>query len=67
MYADMSTYGPQAFHGFGRGYLSRLPIIVLPAGVMCLAWARLLWSNGIRAIIFTVIGLLALNADVRSP
>ena len=115
MYADMSTYGPQAFHGFGRGYLSRLPIIVLPAGVMCLAWAlllwlpcrnvpkrlvwtivgflvafvavtaipagvqgqmsaegfsnalqtRLLWSNGIRAIIFTVTGLLALHATRR--
>jgi hypothetical protein len=115
MYADMSAYGPQAFHGFGRGYLSRLPIIILPAGVMCLAWAlllwlpcrnvpkrivwtivafciafvavtpipanvqhqmsvegfsnalqaRLLWSNGIRAIIFTVIGLLALNAAHR--
>src|SRR6266403_2780832 len=115
MYADMNTYGPEAFHGFGRGYLSRLPIIVLPAGVMCLAWAlilwlpcrnvskrivwtivafcvafvavtpipasvqhqmsvegfsnalqtRLLWSNGIRAIIFTVIGLLALNAARR--
>ncbi len=115
MYADMSTYGPEAFHGFGRGYLSRLPIIVLPAGVMCLAWAlllwlpcrnvpkrlvwiivaflvafvavtpipagaqdqmshegfsnalqtRLIWSNGIRAIIFTVIGLLALDATRR--
>jgi hypothetical protein len=115
MYADMSAYGPQAFHGFGWGYLSRLPIIILPAGVMCLAWAlllwlpcrnvpkrivwtivafciafvavtpipasaqhqmsvegfsnalqaRLLWSNGIRAIIFTVIGLLALNAARR--
>jgi hypothetical protein len=115
MYADMSTYGPQAFHGFGHGYLSRLPIIVLPAGVMCLAWAlllwvpcrnvpkwlvwtivafcvafvavtpipataqdrmyeegfsnavqtRLLWSNGIRAIIFTAIGILALNATRR--
>jgi len=115
MYADMSAYGPEAFHGFGRGYLSRLPIIVLPAGVMCLAWAlllwlpcrnvpkrlvwtivgflvafvavtpipagvqsqmsaegfsnalqtRLLWSNGIRAIIFTVIGLLALHAARR--
>lgn len=112
LYADMSVFGPQAFHGFGRGYLSRLPIIILPAGVMCLAWAlllwfpcrnvpkrivwtivafcvafvavtpipasvqhqmldegfsnalqaRLLWSNGIRAIIFTVIGLLALDA-----
>jgi hypothetical protein len=115
MYADMSTYGPEAFHGFGRGYLSRLPVIVLPAGVMCLAWGlllwlpcrnvpkrvvwtivafcvafvavtpipgsvqtqmsaegfsnalqtRLLWSNGIRAIIFTAIGLLALNAARR--
>src|ERR1700726_3558591 len=29
LYADMSVYGPQAFHGFGRGYLSRLPIINL--------------------------------------
>jgi hypothetical protein len=115
MYADMSTYGSEAFHGFGRGYLTRLPIIVLPAGVMCLTWAlllwlpcrnvprhivwiivalcvafvavtpipanvqhqmsvegfsnilqtRLLWSNGVRAIIFTVIGLLALNAARR--
>src|ERR1700730_18881385 len=43
MYADMSTYGPEAFHVLGRGYLSRLPIIVLPAGLMCLAWALLLW------------------------
>src|SRR6202035_5612538 len=43
MYADMSTYGPEAFHAFGRGYLSRLPIIVLPAGVMCLAWP--LWES----------------------
>jgi hypothetical protein len=39
----MNVYGPQAFHGFSHGYLSRLPIIVLPAGVMCLAWALLLW------------------------
>ena len=112
IYADMNAFGPQAFHGFGRGYLSRLPIIILPAGVMCVAWAlllwlpsrnvpsrtvwiivalciafvaitpvpagaqdqmyndgfspdlhaRLLWSNGIRAVIFTVIGLLSLAA-----
>jgi hypothetical protein len=112
IYADMKAFGPQAFHGFGRGYLSRLPIIILPAGVMCLAWslllwlpspnvptrtvwiivalcisfaaitpipagaqeqmyndgfspdlhARLLWSNGIRAVLFTVIGLLSLAA-----
>ena len=112
MYADMSTYGPPAFHGFSRGYLSRISIIVRPAGAMCLAWAgllwlpcrnvpkrlvwtivvlcvafvavtpipasaqhqmsgegfsnaletRLLWSNGIRALIFTAIGVLALIA-----
>src|SRR6202165_3088157 len=112
IYADMNAFGPQAFHGFGRGYLSRLPIIILPAGVMCLAWSLLLWlpirnvpprtvwaivalciafvaitpipagaqdqmynegfspdlharllrSNGIRAVVFTVIGLLSLAA-----
>jgi hypothetical protein len=112
IYADMSVYGPEAFRAFSQGYLSRLPIIVLPAGVMCLPWAlllwlpcrnvpssiawgivalcvafvvvtpipagvqeqmyhegfsndlhaRLLWSNGIRAIIFTAIGLLSLAA-----
>lgn len=115
IYADISVYGPQAFHGFAEGYLSRLPIIILPAGVMCLAWAlllwlpcrnvpprivwgivalcvafvaltpvpagiqgqmsaegfsnelhaRLLWSNGIRAVIFTLIGLLSLAATRR--
>ena len=37
VYTDMNVYGPQAFHGFSHGYLSRLPIIVLPAGVMCFA------------------------------
>jgi hypothetical protein len=111
----MNVYGPQAFHGFSHGYLSRLPIIVMPAGVMCLAWAvllwlpcrnvptrivwsiialgvafvavtfiaagaqdqmyhegfsndlhaRLLWSNGARAIIFTLIGILSLAAVRR--
>ena len=115
IYADMSVYGPQAFHAFSQGYLSRLPIIILPAGVMCLSWAlllwlpcrnvppnivwgivalcvafvaltpipagtqaqmhdegfsndlqaRLLWSNGMRAIIFTAIGLLSLAAARR--
>jgi hypothetical protein len=32
IYTDMNVYGPQAFHGFSHGYLSRLPSIVLPAG-----------------------------------
>src|SRR5260370_4456933 len=42
IYADMNVSGPQAFHGFSHGYLSRLPIIILPVAVMCLAWALLL-------------------------
>jgi hypothetical protein len=111
IYADMSQFGPQAFHGFSRAYLSRLPIIIVPAGVMFLSWSlllwlpcrgvpsrhiwlvialcttfvastplaagaqdqmysggfspeqysRLLWSNGARAIIFTLTGLVALR------
>jgi hypothetical protein len=111
IYADMSQFGPEAFHGFSRAYLSRLPIIILPAGVMFLSWSlllwlpsrgvpsrhiwlaialctafvastplaagaqdqmysggfsqtqylRLLWSNGVRAIIFTLTGLVALR------
>jgi SNF family Na+-dependent transporter len=110
IYPDMNQFGPQVFHGFGKAYLSRLPVIILPAGVMFLAWAlllwvpargvsmksiwlavalctafvaitplpagaqgemyekgfsvvlydRLIWSNGVRAILFTLIGLLAL-------
>jgi SNF family Na+-dependent transporter len=110
IYADMNQFGPQVFQGFSKAYLSRLPVIILPAGVMFLAWAlllwvpargvsmksiwlavalctafvaitplpagaqgemhdkgfsmvlydRLIWSNGVRAVIFTLVGLLAL-------
>jgi SNF family Na+-dependent transporter len=110
IYPDMNQFGPQVFHGFGKAYLSRLPVIILPAGVMFLVWAlllwvpargvsmksiwlavalctafvaitplpagaqgqmydkgfsvvlydRLIWSNGVRAVLFTLIGLLAL-------
>jgi SNF family Na+-dependent transporter len=110
IYPEMNQFGPQVFHGFGKAYLSRLPVIILPAGVMFLAWAlllwvpargvsmksiwlavalctafvaitplpagaqeqmydkgfsvvlydRLIWSNGVRAALFTLIGLLAL-------
>ena len=110
IYPDMNEFGPQAFRGFGKAYLSRLPVIILPAGVMFLAWAlllwvpargvsmksiwlavtlctafvaitplpagaqgemydkgfsvvvydRLIWSNGLRAVLFTLVGLLAL-------
>jgi SNF family Na+-dependent transporter len=111
IYADMNQFDPQAFHGFSKAYLSRLPVIILPAGVMFLAWAlllwvpargvsiksiwlavalctafvaitplpagaqgqmydegfsvvlydRLIWSNGVRAVLFTLVGLLALQ------
>src|SRR5437588_4425925 len=60
IYADMNVYGPQAFHGFSHGYLSRLPIIVLPAGVMCLAWALLLWvpcRNVPTRIVWSIVAL----------
>ena len=110
IYPDMNQFGPQVVHGFGKAYLSRLPVIILPAGVMFLAWAlllwvpargvsmksiwlavtlctafvaitplpagaqgemydkgfsvvvydRLIWSNGLRAVLFTLVGLLAL-------
>ena len=112
IYVDLAPFGPQVFHAFSHAYLSRLPIIVLPAGVMCLAWVlllwfpsrdmsrravwaivglcvafiaitsvagstqgemgahgfseslylRLMWSNAIRAVLFTAIGLLSLAA-----
>ena len=112
IYADMSTYGPEAFHGYSHGYLSRYATGLWPVGVMCLTWAVLLWlpcrgvpkslvwsiialcvafvvvtpfaaiaqdhmfaegfssaqytrlmvSNGVRATIFTLVGLLALVA-----
>jgi hypothetical protein len=111
IYADMNQFGPEAFRGFSRAYLSRLPIIILPAGVMFLSWSlllwlpcrgvpsrniwlvialctafvavtplaagaqdqmynegfsqevysRLMWSNGVRAVIFTLTGLVALR------
>ncbi len=115
IYADFAPLGPEAFHAFSIGYSSRLPIPLLPIGVMCLAWvlllwfpsryvpqrtvwaivglcvahiavtpfaaiaqdqmrnhgfseslyAQLMWSNGVRSVIFTLIGLLSLVA-VRS-
>lgn len=112
IYAVLAPFGPQVFHAFSRAFFWRLPIIVLPAGAMCLAWVlllwfpcrnlsrrtvwaivglcvaffattmvagptqgemsahgfseslylRLMWSNAIRAVIFTAIGLLSLAA-----
>lgn len=115
IYADIAPLGREAFQAFSRGYLSRIGIPLIPIGVMCLAWAlllwlpschvpqrtvwavvvlcvafvaitpfaaiaqekmfdhgfseslytRLMWSNAIRSLIFTAIGLLSLTA-IRS-
>jgi hypothetical protein len=115
IYVDLARISPEAFRAFGHGYLSRVAVVLLPLGVMCLTWglflwfphrlvprrmvwaivslcvlfivvtpfaaiaqdtmlaqgfsetlyARLMWSNGIRSVLFTAIGLLSLAA-VRS-
>jgi hypothetical protein len=115
IYADMSAYGPEVFHGYSHGYLSRYATGLWPVGVMCLTWAillwvpcrnvpkrlvwsiialcvafvavtpfaaiaqgqmfqegfsndlyaRLMWSNGVRSVIFTFIGFLSLAAMRR--
>jgi len=109
IYADLARVGPEAFHAFGYGYLSRVAVVLLPLGVMWLAWglllwlphsnvprpygvgncrslrrihrrhaicghragsdagsgfsetlyARLMWSNGIRSVLFTAVGVLS--------
>lgn len=115
IYVDLARISPEAFRAFGHGYLSRVAVALFPLGVMCLAWAlllwfphrlvprrtvwaivalcvlfiavtpfaaiaqdnmlaqgfsatlyaRLMWANGIRSLLFTAIGLLSLAA-VRS-
>src|SRR6185436_17201426 len=36
IYADMSAYGPQAFHAYSQGYLTRWASGTWPVGLMCL-------------------------------
>jgi len=43
IYPDMAALSPEAFHAYGRAYLTRLHAIILPGGLMCLAWVLLLW------------------------
>ncbi|HZE69154.1 MAG TPA: hypothetical protein VE135_06460 [Pyrinomonadaceae bacterium] len=60
IYADMSAYGPQAFHGYSHGYLSRFASGLWPVGVMCLTWAILLWvpcRNVPKRLVWTIIAL----------
>jgi hypothetical protein len=43
IYPDMAALSPQAVHAYGRAYLTRLHAIILPGGLMCLAWILVLW------------------------
>ncbi|WP_348013699.1 hypothetical protein [Roseateles sp.] len=44
IHVDMSALGNAAFHAFARAYTSRLPVVVLPFGAMCLVWTLALWG-----------------------
>jgi hypothetical protein len=50
IYPDMAALSPQAFHAYGRAYLTRLHAIILPGGLMCVAWVLVLWvpRSGLR-------------------
>lgn len=48
IHVDMNSVGDAAFHAFARGYTSRLPVVVLPYGATCLAWALALWAAPAR-------------------
>ena len=71
IYRDMSEYGPQAFHAYSHGYLSRWPIAFgLPIGAMCLSWATLLWvplRNVPRRLVWVIVGLCLAFAVVTPP
>jgi hypothetical protein len=48
IHVDMSALGDAALQAFSRGYTSRLPIVVLPYGVICLLAVLALWSEPAR-------------------
>ena len=67
IYADMSAYGPQAFHAYSYGYLSRWATGTWPVGVMCLSWAILLWvpvRNVPKRLVWSIVGLCVAFAAV---
>jgi hypothetical protein len=67
IYADMSAYGPQAFHAYSHGYLSRWATGSLPIGVMCLTWAILLWvplRNVPKRLVWSIVALCVAFAAV---
>ena len=71
IYADMSAHGPQAFHAYSNGYLSRWPTaFAVPIGAMCLSWATLLWvplRNVPRRLVWVIVGLCLAFAVVTPP
>src|SRR5215472_13711934 len=71
IYPDMSEYGPQAFHAYSHGYLSRWPTALGPSlGLMCLTWATLLWMplrNVPRGLVWVIVALCVAFAAVTPP
>jgi hypothetical protein len=70
IYADMSDYGSRAFHAYSNGYLSRWASGTWPVGLMCLAWATLLWvpvRNVPRHLVGIIVGLCLAFAAVTPP
>jgi hypothetical protein len=66
----MSEYGPQAFHAYSRGYLSRFPAAIWPVGLVCLTWATLLWvplRNVPRRLVWVIVGLCVAFVVVTPP
>ena len=70
IYADMSAYGPEAFHAYSHGYLSRWASGTWPVGAMCLTWAVLLWvpvRNVPKRLVWSIVALCVAFAAVTPP
>jgi hypothetical protein len=70
IYADMNGFGPQAFHAYSNGYLSRWASGTWPVGLMCLTWAVLLWvpvRNVPRRFVWVIVALCLAFAAVTPP
>ena len=70
IYQDMSAFGPEAFHAYSHGYLSRWASGTWPVGMMCLTWAVLLWvpvRNVPKGLVWCIVGLCVAFAVVTPP
>jgi hypothetical protein len=70
IYQDMSAFGPEAFHAYSLGYLSRWDSGTWPVGVMCLTWAVLLWvpvRNVPKGLVWCIVALCVAFAVVTPP